>query len=81
MEKSYVSNTYFEKNREKYTKVSENDSDPARVFALADKGDYDPLKIPHLPNALDNFFTRYVYHSFTRWCTRFGQFLGITKET
>jgi len=79
-QKSYVANNYFEKNYEKYVKRDPNDNDPTKVFNPITENYENTLKVPFLPDSLDNFLTRYIYHNFARWFVRLGQMLGIKEE-
>ena len=64
VEKNYVANEFFVKNKEKY-------------FANGELEEYrDNKKLKYM----DSFLTRYVYYSFQRWCVRLGQFLSVYEE-
>jgi len=76
--KSYVANDYFTKNFDKYVKRSPDDSDPHRVFEV--ETNEDKLRVPYVPDALDCFLTRYIYHNFARWGHRFSLYLGLKQE-
>lgn len=72
--RSYVSNRYFIENKEKYT-ANNQDNNPV-LFNSEEISTEEQLKLP----ILDSFFTRYVYHTFTRWCVRVGQYFRIIPE-
>ena len=77
--KSYVINNYFTKNFGKYVKRSPEDNDPNRIF-LPDEDSNEKLKVPFLPEQLDCFLTRYIYHNFARWTNRLFLYMGLTSE-
>lgn len=72
--RTYVSNNYFIKNKEKYSQ-NNPDNNPV-IFKSEDISLEERLKLP----ILDSFLTRYVYHNFARWFGRFGKFLGVYSE-
>ena len=72
----YVTNNYFARNKDKFTKRGSDDSDESRVF-LPDEGvstSSQPLKY------FDNFFTRYVYQGQVRWWTNIGKWFKIIED-
>jgi hypothetical protein len=78
--RSYVKNNFFEKN---YGKFARDQSDARkssefhRVFEPIGSNSYEEnLKLPYL----DCFLSRYVYHSFTRWGRKVGQYIGFINE-
>lgn len=74
--KSYVSNEFFIKNRDKYLKNQESQNE-WKLFESPEEYAYeDKLKL----NYFDCFLTRYVYHVFTRWCWRIGKAAGIIEQ-
>lgn len=72
---NHLQNDYFEKNRHKYTKVSEDDTNPFHVLSPVQSTD-DLLRLKYC----DSFLTRYVYHSFARYFKKLGFFLGLNEE-
>jgi hypothetical protein len=78
--RSYVKNNFFEKNYVKFAKDQSDvvkNSEVHRVFdPIGTKSYEENLKLAYL----DCFLTRYVYHSFARWGTRVGQYIGFINE-
>ena len=60
-----MANDYFVKNKDKYI---------SKDILEAHANQTKKLKY------FDSFLTRYIYYSFERWCTRFGQLLSIVEE-
>ena len=73
-EHSYVKNRYFIENQAKYT--NKNPENNPVIFDTEGLSYEEKLKLP----VLDCFVSRYVYHTFKRWCVRFGQYLGVVRE-
>lgn len=71
---SYVKNRYFLDNKEKYSE--KNPENNPVIFQNQDLSTEDRLKLP----IFDCFVSRYVYHTFTRWLIRFGQYLRVVKD-
>eukprot|EP01016_Furgasonia_blochmanni_P019116 TRINITY_DN2149_c0_g1_i3.p1 TRINITY_DN2149_c0_g1~~TRINITY_DN2149_c0_g1_i3.p1 ORF type:complete len:231 (+),score=12.52 TRINITY_DN2149_c0_g1_i3:410-1102(+) len=72
MKKSHIANDYFAKNREKYSHIiGKQDSNVPYE---------DTLRVPYVPEFMDCFLSRYIYHNFTRWCQRMALYTGIRKE-
>jgi len=74
-ENSYFKSNYFAENRETYEKKNDEDADPMHVFDRINTE--DTQKVPYI----DNFFTRYVYLGFIRWCKNIGKYAGVVKDT
>ena len=73
-EKSYLSNDYFEKNKDFYTRKEGMKSENYHVFEQERDGDRLKLKY------FDGFLTRYIYYSFTRWGSKVLLYLRLKSE-
>lgn len=81
--RSYTQSSYFAKNIDKYTKSGADDPDPAKIFDPKTRGESfssDQQKLKFLPEALDVFVVRYIYHNTARWFERLSKFAGFKEE-